>query len=86
MYGRATGVSHELSGDKVVILDAKGSTMFTLNPVGSMIWIELGTAKDASMLADTLIERFSGVSRDQLEADIEIFLDDLFHRGLAERV
>ena len=80
---RSEGVVFERSGDRAVLLDEAGSTLFTLNPVGSLVWHELDGARDASELAAALVGRFDGaVEIAQLEADISDFLAEMMGEGL----
>lgn len=80
---RKEGVMFERSGDRAVLLDADGSTLYTLNPVGSLVWHELDGARGASDLAEALAGRFGGtVGIPQLEADISEFLAEMEAEGL----
>ena len=81
---RRDGVSFEPSGDTVVILDADGTVMTTLNPVGAAIWQELDGRRDAAALAKDLVRRFDGVSVEELEADITTFVESLLESKLVE--
>ncbi len=79
---RAEGVTFEPSGDSVVILDADGSVITTLNAVGTVIWHELDGERDVAALARDLSERFEGVSESELEADIAEFVASLADAAL----
>lgn len=83
---RRSGVSYEPSGDAVVILDADGTVMTTLNPVGSLIWQALDGARDHAALARDLADRFDeDVTVEQLERDIAEFIDELASAELVDR-
>lgn len=81
---RRDGVNYEASGDGVVILGAEGSTLTTLNPVGSLIWKALDGRRDAAALAADLLGEFVGVTVEQLTADIESFVASLAEADLVE--
>ncbi len=74
---RADGVSHEPSGDNVVILDAAGSVMTTLNEVGTIIWNELAEQAEVSGIVEQLAEKFPDISKTELTADVEEFIASL---------
>jgi len=81
---RRDGVSYEPSGDTVVILDADGTVMTTLNPVGAVIWKALDGERDAAALAAELVPQFDGVAVHELEADIIDFVESLVEAKLVE--
>jgi len=81
-FQRSRDVLFELFEDRAVLLDPAGSELLTLNPVGTLVWQELEDADGASSLADRLLPRFRGVTRGQLEQDIESFLGELKELGL----
>ncbi len=81
---RRTGVSHEPSGDRVVILDVKGTVMTTLNPVGAKIWGALDGVRDLPTIAADLEPEFVGVDADTLLTDIVKFVETLRESDLVE--
>lgn len=83
-WRRADGVVFERSGDRVVLLDRAGTTLVTLNPVGSLIWQELDGRREAAELAAALVDRLTGVTEEQLAGDIDEFLAELGAEGLVE--
>jgi hypothetical protein len=72
----------DTSDERAVILDAQGSTLITLNPVGTLLWLELDTPCDADGLTSVLRERFPDVAAQQLRDDVESFIDSLSEEGL----
>ena len=80
---RSDDVVFDMAGDRAVLLDASGTELITLNPVGSMVWNELDGVRDAAALAAALHDRFTGVGVDDLRDDIAAFLDELATLGLA---
>ena len=81
---RRAGVSYEPSGDTVVILDADGTVMTTLNPIGAVIWKALDGERGAGELARDLISQFEGVTLVDLEADITSFVESLVESHLVD--
>jgi hypothetical protein len=81
-YHRSTAVTWELADERAVILDAEGSTLTTLNPVGTLIWEYLDEARDDTDIVGHLARRFPGVDRRQLHDDAGAFLARLVDGGL----
>ena len=81
---RRDGVNYEASGEGVVILNADGTTLTTLNPIGSVIWRALDGHRDAAALATDLVDELVGVTLEQLTADIESFIASLTDVDLVE--
>jgi hypothetical protein len=81
-YRRADGMTWDDAGDRVVILDARGSTLITLNPVGTILWHQLTEPREPDALVDHLAQAFPEVDRAQLHADVDEFFDSLVREGL----
>ena len=81
-FQRTPGVTFEKSGDRVVILDAEGAVMTTVNPVGSLIWQALDGERDTEELARHLSETFPDVEETVLISDTEEFLTSMLQAGL----
>ena len=79
---RADDVLFEVIDATAVLVDPDGRELFTLNPVGSLVWAALAEHGEPSALADHLLPQLTGVERDQLETDIAAFLDELRTAGL----
>lgn len=76
----AAGIVSEASGERQVVLSADGTTMHTLNPVGSTV-IRLLPMRRSDILVE-LEQRYEGVGRERLESDLDGFIDELTAAGL----
>ena len=81
---RSPDVIHEVVDDRAMLVSPDGSELISLNAVGTMVWDLLATAGDAGDLAAQMHPRFEGVSLDELERDIQAFLDILHEQGLVQ--
>ena len=79
---RADGVSYEPSGDSVVILDADGVVMTTLNELGTVIWNELGDETELASIVEQLGRRFPDIGEAELTTDVEEFITSLVEANL----
>jgi Coenzyme PQQ synthesis protein D (PqqD) len=82
---RAAGVTYEVIEGQAVVLDPEGRELITLNAVGTQIWEHLDGQRRVTELVDELWPNFEGVSRDQFEADVVAYLDELADAGLVDR-
>ncbi len=85
-YERSDEVTWDDAGDRVVILDAEGATIITLNPVGSLLWRRIDSACTADDLVDHLSSTFPDVERAQLATDVEEFVSQLVGENLLRTV
>jgi hypothetical protein len=76
-WSRSPGIVYEVIDGQAVLLDSGGAELITLNAVGTLVWEELDGTRDAGQLAEALVPRFDGVTRAELERDIEAFLAEL---------
>lgn len=81
-YRRADGMTWDDAGDRVVILDGRGSTLITLNPVGTILWHQLNEPREPAALVDHLARTFPDVEREQLHEDVGEFFESLLREGL----
>jgi len=70
------------TGERAVILDSRGSTLITLNPVGTILWHELAEARDTHELSRRLAAAFPDVDREQIHDDVEDFVSQLLDEGI----
>jgi hypothetical protein len=70
------GVRTVVSQDGAVLMDINGGFMFSLNPIGSLIWQQLSDGRSPAQVAEDLTHRF-GVSLDQARVDVNGFIGQL---------
>jgi Coenzyme PQQ synthesis protein D (PqqD) len=81
-HRHADDLSWDDAGERVVILDADGTTITTLNPVGSLLWRRLSQPCESADLVDHLAAQFPDVDRGQLAQDVDEYLAQLHDEGL----
>ena len=79
---RSTMVAARMLGDEMVIMSGKDSTLFTLNPVATVIW----NAADGKTTLEEIVEQrvcdeFE-VDRATAMQDAESFVSELSHHGI----
>ena len=84
MFARVDGVSAERSGERTVVLDASGTVLTTLSPVGTIVWEAL--PGDRADLLEHLGTLFPEVEHDVLDSDLALFIDELVAVELIVRV
>lgn len=82
VFSQAPGVTAEMSGDKIVALDAEGQTMVTLNAVGAIIWNHLDEPRNVIAIVHHMQASFPDVAVERLEADAMAFVEELLDAGL----
>ena len=58
--------------------------IYTLNEIGAFIWEKLETPLSHDQLLQTMLDEFD-VAQDVLDADLEVFLGELFEIGALKR-
>ena len=79
-YTRRDRVIAERSGERTVVLDADGTTLTTLSPVGALLWDQLPC--DVPSAVSYLATRFPDVAEDVFVADVTAFFDELVANSL----
>jgi hypothetical protein len=69
--------------DEVIALEQKQSVYLGANPAGTLLWRALDVGTTEPELATLLVDEY-GISTEQAEADVAVFLTDLDQRGLLE--
>lgn len=77
----AESVRETINQDGAVLLDIKQGVCFSMNPVGARIWELLKKECSLDQIAQSLESEFS-VPRNQIEADICEFIENLIGRNL----
>jgi hypothetical protein len=78
-------VTYEVIEGQAVVIDPDGRELVTLNAVGTQIWEHLDGQRGVTDLVDELLGNFDGVTREQFEADVVTYLDELHEAGLLDR-
>jgi hypothetical protein len=73
----------EMEGE-IVALDATGSEYFSANATGASLWKRLEQGATQEELVEELCRRYR-VEREEAEADVHAFLEQLSAEGLLER-
>lgn len=81
---RSPDVIHEAVDGRAMLVSPDGSELISLNAVGTMVWDLLATPAAAEDLAAQLHPRFEDVTLDELQRDIQAFLDSLREQGLVQ--
>ena len=81
---RNPDVTSETVEGQAVLIAPEGDEIITLNPVGTLVWDALATARDVDSLTDHLLTQFVNVERDELQGDVVAFLGELRDSGLIE--
>ncbi len=82
LYRHAEHITWDRADDRVVVLDPDGSTLVTLNPLGSVLWSELDEPRETTELVERLHGDFPDVGIPQLTDDVETYLSSLLAEGL----
>ena len=67
--------------DELVAVDMTASAYLSANQAGAMLWQMLADGTTCARLVERLVERF-GISSEQAQADVDVFLRDLKNREL----
>jgi hypothetical protein len=81
MQLRQDGLTWQVAGDDVVVLDLEGSVYLKLNGSGRVLWEALTAPRAAPELAALLVETY-GIDEARANADVSAFVADLRRRGL----
>ena len=81
-YRQAPGTTAEQSGERVVVLDAGGQTITTLNPTGAAVWGTLASPASVEDLAAALQAQHPDVDRQDLRRDAAAFVAQLLEAEL----
>lgn len=80
---RETGLTWQIVGDEVVVLDLDGSVYLKLNGSARLLWEALAMPTDEDSLAAILVDRF-GIDESTARRDVLAFVDELRRRELVE--
>ena len=83
-----TFVLRSIAGSSIVVptgaemMDFNG--MITLNETGAFLWEKMQSETDIASLADAMLAEYTGISREDAEADIKEFIATLDAKGIIE--
>ena len=78
---RSKQVAARMLGDEMVIMSSKDSTLFTLNPVATVIWNAADGSKTLQQISELVCEEFA-VSPEMALADARELVTDLAKHGI----
>lgn len=81
MQLRQTGITWQVVGDDVVVLDLDGSVYLKLNGTGRFLWERLAEESSEPDLVAALVDRY-GIDEARAQADVASFLGDARRRDL----
>jgi hypothetical protein len=81
MQLRQTGVTWQVVGDEVVVLDLDGSVYLKVNGSGRVLWEALNGSASEPHLVSLLADRYE-IDASQAAADVTAFLSELRTRKL----
>ncbi len=70
-------MTYEIVDGRAMLIDAAGTEIITLNPVGSLAWSALDGERDVAELAEHLLPELEGVTPAELTSDIADFVAEL---------
>ena len=79
---RADDVVYEVTGGRAVLLDAAGTELITLNPVGTLVWQAIDGRRDAHGLAAAIQPQLGDVDPARVTSDVVAFVGELRQAGL----
>lgn len=68
-----------------VVFHPESNKALTLNKSGVTIWKVLAANGDVNAAVDAILDRFNGVTREQAEADVQVFINRLEEAGLLSK-
>ena len=78
---RSKHVAARMLGDEMVIMSAKDSTLFTLNPVATVIWNAADGTKTLEQISERVCDEFE-VSPEMALTDAKELVADLAKHGI----
>jgi hypothetical protein len=80
---RQDGLTWNVAGDEVVVLDLAGSVYLKLNGSARVLWERLATPCAEENLVEALIDEYD-IDHERAKADVAEFLGELHRRQLLE--
>ena len=81
-YRQADRVLADTLDGKAVLVNPSGTELFTLNPVGSVVWGALDGGADLDALVAAVVEACAPVDEAVVRPDVAKFVEELCELGL----
>jgi hypothetical protein len=81
-YRQADRVLADVLDGKAVLVNPAGTELFTLNPVGSVVWAALEGGADLDALVAAVVAACAPVDEHVVRPDVAKFVDELSGLGL----
>lgn len=81
LHLRKDGLTWQVAGDAIVVLDLGGSVYLQLEDSGRLLWERLAEGATTDDLANLLVEEY-GIEHELAAADVGAFIEDLRARKL----
>ncbi len=78
---KSSAVASRILGDEAIIMSTVDSTLFTLNPTGTVIWEAADGHTPLSCIVEKVCSEFD-ISLEQASADVCEFVDKLAEHGI----
>ena len=79
---KSTSIASRLLGDETIIMSTLDSTLFSLNPTGSVIWEAADGATPLSRIIEEKLCKEFDVTVEQASGDAQEFIDKLAEHGI----
>jgi hypothetical protein len=78
---KSSAIASRILGDEAIIMSTVDSTLFTLNPTGTVIWEAADGRTPLSCIVEKVCMEFD-ISLEQAWADVREFVDKLAEHGI----
>ncbi len=86
VFSRAPGVLYDTLDQRAVLIDAQGTELITLNPLGTLVWQALDGARNDEAIAGQIAAQFAEVEPRRIADDLHGFLDQLLQLELITEI
>jgi len=86
IFVQAENVQTREIDDEFFLIDASGGTIHSLDPIGAAVWEAFQQATRLCDVMEELVSAFPDTDRGQIEADLDMLVNDLCDYDLLKRV